>query len=81
MIKRALEVKREQHRAQMAQEREEITVQVTAQVIIQVAQQVAKQMAAQMVAYEAWLHLFEGFRVVTSKLEVTNVVAPAHVIY
>ncbi|KAE8076620.1 hypothetical protein FH972_015257 [Carpinus fangiana] len=62
----------------MARERKEITVQVTTQVTAQVAEQ----MAAQMEAYEARIRaLVEGSRVVTFELEVTNIVAPAHVIY
>ena len=74
MIEKALEVEREQHTAQLAREMEEITAQVTAKV----AQQVAKQM----VAYEARIRvLVVGSRVVTSELEVTNVMAPVHVIY
>ncbi|KAE8125013.1 hypothetical protein FH972_019851 [Carpinus fangiana] len=69
MIERALEVKREQHR---------------------VAKQMAKQMQAQMAEqakqmreYEAKMRLLvEGSgRVVTSELEVTNVMAPIPVIY
>jgi hypothetical protein len=40
------------------------------------------QMAMQMQAYEACIHqLVEGSRVVTSEPEVTNVMAPARVIY
>jgi hypothetical protein len=82
MIERALEVEIEQHRVQMAREREEITAPVTDQVTTQVAQQVAKQMSAQMQVYEAKIRqLVEGSRVVTSELEVTNVMARAHAIY
>jgi hypothetical protein len=36
MIERALEAEREQHRVQMARERDEITAWVTAQVSVQV---------------------------------------------
>jgi hypothetical protein len=49
---------------------------------VQVAQQVVEQMSVQMKAYKACIHaLVEGSRVVTSKLKVTNVMAPAHVVY
>ncbi|KAE8038076.1 hypothetical protein FH972_010620 [Carpinus fangiana] len=50
MIERALEVEREQHRIQMAKEREEITVQVTDEVTARVTAQaqMAEQMQAQM---------------------------------
>jgi hypothetical protein len=78
MIERALEAKREQHRAQMAREREEITAQVT----VQVVQQVADQMAMQIEAYETRICvLVEGSKVVTSESEVTNVIALTCVIY
>ncbi|KAE8055992.1 hypothetical protein FH972_012795 [Carpinus fangiana] len=66
MIEITLEAEREQHRTQLARVREEITAQ----------------MAAQMQAYEAKIRaLVEGSRVVTSEPEVTNVMAPARVIY
>jgi phosphoribosylaminoimidazole carboxylase (NCAIR synthetase) len=86
IIKRALDVEMEQHKAQIARVREEITAQVTVRVIdqvtAQVAQQVAEHMSAQMQAYEAHIcQLVEGSRVVTSKPEVTNVMALARVIY
>jgi Flp pilus assembly secretin CpaC len=48
MIERAIEAEREQHRVQMAREREDITAQVTAQVTAEVSAQVAKQVAEQM---------------------------------
>ena len=53
LIERALEAGREQHRVQMARERELITAQVTAQVSAQVAKEVAEQMQAQMAE---WMH-------------------------
>ncbi|KAE8076975.1 hypothetical protein FH972_015589 [Carpinus fangiana] len=78
MIERALEAEMEQHRAQISRVREEITAQVSTQVTAQVAEQ----MSAQMQAYEAKIRqLVDGSRVVTSEPEVTNVMAPAHVIY
>jgi hypothetical protein len=36
---------------------------------------VAEQMTAQMAAYEAQIRVLEGFRLVTSELEVTNFMA------
>jgi hypothetical protein len=67
MIERAIEAKREQHRAHLA-------AQITARVTVQMAMHLAEQLATKDVAYEAHFRVLEGLA--CSDPKVTNVKAP-----